>query len=66
MRTMGTILVVIKLCSPVRVLMPVQGGRNAHGLLYLTAVRRYRRTASSNTARQGTGQTVRHVVASLG
>ena len=39
MQTMGTILVVIKRCSPVCVLMPVQGGRNAHGLLYLTAVR---------------------------
>jgi len=35
---MGTILVVIKRCSPVCVLMPVQGGRSAHRLLYLAAV----------------------------
>jgi hypothetical protein len=29
MQTMGTTLVAIKRCSPVRVSMPVQGGRSA-------------------------------------
>jgi hypothetical protein len=39
MQTMGTILVTIERCSLVRVSMPAQGGRGAHRLLYLAAVR---------------------------
>ena len=40
MQTIGTVLVAIKGCSPVRMSMPARGGRGAHRLLYLAAVRR--------------------------
>ena len=52
MQTIGTVLVAIKQCSPVRMSMPAQGGRSAHRLLYLAAVRRRQmRAGTSLTAR---------------
>jgi hypothetical protein len=39
MQTAGAVLVVNQQCSPVRMSVPVQGGRGAHRLLYLAAVR---------------------------
>ena len=45
MQTTGAVLVVNQQCSPVRMSMPVQGGRGAHRLLYLAAVRNLFRLA---------------------
>jgi hypothetical protein len=37
-RTVGTTLLAVELCSSVHVRMLVQNGRSEHGVLYLTAV----------------------------
>ena len=39
MQTTGAALLVVKRCSPTRVLMPAQNSRSTHRLLYLAAVR---------------------------
>lgn len=46
--TIGTVLVAINWCSPVRMSMPAQGGRGADRLLYLAAVRRRRTRAGTS------------------